>query len=585
MIKPGLETIKNALFYTLYGGGGLVLAHEAAKIPAVEATARTLEQLAVSVGSTVMNPHMAAALTNLGEFSAGAAILYGANHCIKKATKKNDLERLVGPERKQASVTHRTFAATMSTIPAVLGGALLLGSYAFVPEAMHTLAATVEQGMQQLSLGVGQFYTQYFGSSASLVMSAVTRSIAALGIMATGAALHARWASRKHGPILVRYKIDGYTKPYEKFFSLQNLGVWINAKFGNMFKSASYVRLADDTSLAAAVEKYDYRTGQHEAGYAIGYNTDLEPTRTKRMSMDVFKQMRDTLLDGRKPLLGKDVAARAKEPAVQQAIAGFGHAREDVRAALHALAAVPDEDLAAIADHDLVKRYEYMGERTAERKFRRVFYEYDNTVPEQSVILTEDIAATKRESRRGYGDDFVRRHELLPVLTYRVMKGSTEDVVEHPDDTHTDDEHDAHATDAQLNVIKAWKKGLNQLLYLGLGDSYTLDFLKKNYHYEESWLRSFPIGIGKRLSRIGYLSDSKGDIVAKIEETSSFSKALGNYDAIVDIYDRELANNPAFGQLLCLFSQFLTHKKKYMDYRLTNILVRDQGLYGTLGDR
>ena len=43
MIKPSLQGIKDALFYALYGTGGVILANESSKIPQTAQQAKGLE--------------------------------------------------------------------------------------------------------------------------------------------------------------------------------------------------------------------------------------------------------------------------------------------------------------------------------------------------------------------------------------------------------------------------------------------------------------------------------------------------------------------------------------------------------------
>ena len=75
--------------------------------------------------------------------------------------------------------------------------------------------------------------------------------------------------------------------------------------------------------------------------------------------------------------------------------------------------------------------------------------------------------------------------------------------------------------------------------------------------------------------RIGYVYDNKWNVVAKIADDSNplkvASKLIGNYDRIVDVYHPGLAKNDSFGALLCGFSRFLTHQKKYRDNRRQEI--------------
>ena len=305
------------------------------------------------------------------------------------------------------------------------------------------------------------------------------------------------------------------------------------------------------------------------------------------MSIEDVQRIQETLLSdvADKVLFGKDVMKKAEEMKLAEKMTAESElSAQDIKYVLHAFAATPQQNIAAILPLDLVKRHAY-AERHSERMFQRTFYEYDNGIPMPSVILTEDLPSTKCESFREYGANYVSKRKILPALSYRAMKGNAIDMTAHdPNDMGDDDDDDDsgnhhdddshHGTSAQSNSIKQWNKGLNQLLYQGLGDAYTFDYNKKNYVYEECFVRSLPLLLGRRLRRIGYITDSKGSYVAKIADTSTVTKMFGNYDSAVDIYDATLADDTAFGQLLCLFSQFLTHKRQYMSYRLDHMLTK-----------
>ena len=621
MINPGKEAIRKATFYTLFTGGGLLLANEIAKIPGVTQQLSGLENAVVSAAQQYshVSHAISSAFVHGAELAAGLGVAYATGWVIKKMRKRSDFNAHMdkkNPKKQtptqynqgqeisqtQASSTlaGRLFSAAGSTIgsavPATISGGLILSSYHFIPEMGNVAASIVQHGASLVSEQAGQLYTNYIGSGAAEAVRAITRSSLALCMIGTGTALRSHFSSTKHGPTLVSYSIDGYTKPMRELGSGQNLRLKLQRFARWIFRSTTLNTLSDDDFITAAVKVTDFRDRSKESDFSIGYKASFDPVpySGRPLSQEDAKMVKNILCDGLegKPLYGKDVGARARAVGLYAVLSASYKQAKDFPAqssvdafltalSLSAPSLSPDQDISTISESEIAKRHQTVLEQESGRKFFRVFYEYDQGTPMVSVILSEDIGGTSAESKKEYGPEFARRGVWNPLLTFRVMRGSSisdqsaEDSGHHSDslDHHAGSSdavagHDHYTTAYQYNFIRGFPKGLPQVATMGLGDAYSMNVNKLNFIYDDSWLRSGgPLG---NLRRIGYISHD-GRIVAKIVETSILSKLAGNYDSRIDIYDERLANDPAFGQVMSLFSQFLTHESMYRDHRLKNV--------------
>ena len=247
MIKPSLQGIKDAFFYALYGTGGVILANESSKIPQTAQQAKGLENAieTAMVHAGNISPETAKAVMDHVELFGALAILYGAGYLVKRAA-KHDAANASSKSSTSKTLTQRVTrmigTSAIEAVPAATAGAMLLGSYMIAPETLTGIGAYLQQTLQGISTQIGHLYSQYAGSEATVPAQIITHSVAALGLTTAGTALRARFSNSKHGPTLVRYEIDGYTRPFEAM-SAQNVGVKINATFGRFLKSSKYTRL------------------------------------------------------------------------------------------------------------------------------------------------------------------------------------------------------------------------------------------------------------------------------------------------------------------------------------------------------
>ena len=239
---------------------------------------------------------------------------------------------------------------------------------------------------------------------------------------------------------------------------------------------------------------------------------------------------------------------------------------------------------------DKDKARDVLNDRTIYAKgshFSRVFCEDEDGSPVQFAALEEVVPLTisnTSDPGNGYGPDFRKKRKILTVLQFRHGRGrdlemsagnAAVDIHDGHEmyDTHgTNDPHESqdhgpeHQTQIDMNTIRYWRKGWNQYLWRGLGRVANIYFHNTMYTYDEQWLRSLG-----GIRRVGFISDGKGNIVAKMQETQWYAKPLGNFNRRIDIFDKELAEDNSFARIMAMFGDFETHHKLYENNRLSQL--------------
>lgn len=590
-----IPAVKGTSYYVPTIFAGMVLAVQALRLPGVATFSESAE-----AWLTAMIARFPWMTSGFAAFKADGVLLFAALAIVllvagrvKKSRKKRDFAIQHHEPGHSVSESPRAFAVVRTLVTlaiksllATLVGLLLFASYPVVTRLYGWTCAALVTGMDRAGPRLAPIATH---TASKVVLSLLAIHIASW--------LYALFVSRKHPPIQVRFHIDGYMSPTRRFHPIA-----LMARKSPLVLYAQSDRTRGLHGASVPVARITARPfpGGNETEHYVLVRSDLEPQKVRRhlspADIDVVKEyLRGA--SGHEPEQAK-LAPRALPQLAHESniyreaysgrLAAEGHklTPADVGRIVRELSEQTVEDVLTASTHDVhtklgaQDRFSHGG-----RFFASVF---DGNPLTPTVMLKENVGQTiacSRDPKQGYGPAFVRRGKLLMVLQHRrFQSGSTdsEPADDWEDDVGDDDDHGDESS-TPVNIIKEDRKAWNQVLSSGFGEAYVMRMGDRQFIYDGWWVGSgeallawIPGLRGKRLAprRIGYVTDEKNKIVAKIADIGWKvpTKLLGNYDRVVDVYDTRLAHDKNFGLTLCLLSQFMTHQNLYRENRLQQTL-------------
>lgn len=592
---------KAALFYGPMAVAGISLADQVSRIPGVAENASRLEDV-------VSHAPYVGVGTGVAEFAGGVALLGAASLATKREKKRRDfqtqelqLEHLPRSQRVANALKRQGKNALLATG----AGALLIGAYDNFPDAVEWLNTAAQSGLEHLSSGVGSLYDSVFVGNDHWY-NTPAKVVGALGLTTLATRLHSRWSSAKHDPIKKTYLVDGYM-PALRWTAGENIAQWVKSWKLRLFRDETMNLVDDDMRVTADVTVFDYKTGVSKPSGRIFFDPGLEPQRCRRelTDMDVASirhilKSKATASDPEKVVHGKEIAALAEDAQVYAALVGhFKQSRAknppslvDINSVLQVMqspgyANTPIDD---ISDATLLQERKRTPVYERGGKFFREFWGKDaGGTLVKIASLGEEPRATALQSRREFGKDFLKRGKVCGVLSYRTLRGhdAHEDGAAHADEelnigdvVGMEDHEFAETMDQEFrtqvsnNQVREIRKYGNTFLEHGLGGMYAMQFHGAAYTIEQEWTQSLPVWRDRALRRKFYVRDSSGKVVAKMQETlgTVVGKPLGNINWKIDVYNTELADTDAFGGLLCLMTDYLTHHRKYTANRRSDLV-------------
>jgi hypothetical protein len=393
----------------------------------------------------------------------------------------------------------------------------------------------------------------------------------------------------KHGPIFKEYYIHG------RINGIIGL-LWTSAKvkgFGLGLKGEDVVGVPEDTIFTESITSKDWR--QHsKKKYTMAFRERFIPHLVKsQISIEqvkaVIEHLKAALSTPNEELLGKKILPLIKSSHIFDALKHGDLTPNTVQLSAEGLSTIlqmltQEKGHIDLLDLDKFCKKVNQGARLYDFGGMFLCQLYENrdgnftptTKLRENLQKTLDITTAKD----GYGDQYLEKGEVLVALTFTSF-GSIDDI---PDEEVAD----GHEHGNERNTIVEYRKTWFHTVMDGFGRAYMFYHGNAKYIYDEWWAGSFkifnnPFAQGPKeraLRRIGYVRRAGGKIVAKIEDTQVLFKCVGSYNRKIHIYDHELANDDAFGTLMCCFSQFLTHQQSYRQLRLQQSLPLSIGYSG-----
>jgi len=584
-----IPTIKNLMFYGPFIYGGAVLSNQISKIPGVQENLDKLEQIVESTIGTFPE--------NTAECLTAAVLAIATASTIKKSRKKRDFmlqgkreeeekseEEVIGEKNPlwKRVLGYSGKLAVKSTV-ATAAGAVLLRSYEWIPKVYDVLNSFGLEKLEQVN-----------ETLANIVDTTTAKVALGVGLVAGASKLYARGISRKHGPIVKRYYVDGWMRP-TRFIHPKSLKIR-RSKFLAGIESDETRGMHSSLTPCATIRVRDYRTGKKHK-VIMGYRSDLEPHNTKRdLVAEDMGLIFDYLTEFIRGQEGQEATGVSPENIVKLAdesgiyrAADDGYFRKkgrnlnafDIGRLVKGVIGWSRDNKEAeeIDKPDLVRRLNSEALWDVGGYFQAGVYE--GKTLSLRVTMRENIKqsdAISRDSTSGYGPDYAEKGKMLMVLQFRSYARGAHDIQDEEDSGEDVSDSSVGVT----NVIREDKKAWNQLIKHGLGKSYVMYVGNRAFVYDEWWTGSgkFITDLTPGLSgrefaprRIGYVYEGNR-IVAKITDDprTAITKSLGNCDRIVDVYDQGLGQNDNFGYILSIFSRFLTHQRKYRSNRIQEIL-------------
>lgn len=596
-----IPTLKALSFYAPFLAGGAVLANQLSKIPFVSQNIESLEKIVVETFNSIpgVNENLANFSVNSSEFLLGALVALGAAHSIKKSRKKKDFLNII-EEKSQQEEKLRPFweKAIISggnflkhSALATLAGLFLINSYKFVPQLYNFATEKFYQLTSRENKTLADIINDGVAIKTALSLAAIEVS----------SKLYSFYAHRKHPPICKRYYVNGYMAPTRAIHP-KRLGVRRIAGT----EPDSIRGMHFETVFCAKITSKDWRNG-NKRKMLMAYRKDLEPREMKRAINvegieNVLSYLKDYATKDKQVEEVTIAPAAVSELATNSKIyeaAKQGHFRKnnldrfDLGRIIKVLSDVQEKNIFNVGLEHLVRKLNKEKLWDIGGYFQVSVYDDEKPLAVR-VSLRESVLqsdAISKARKGGYGREYFKKGKMLMVFAYRTYEPGKVEYANWVEGAFTDA---GVAEGIGSNIFREDKKGWNQLVKYGFGKSYLIFFGNRTCIYDEWWTGSGKIitdlipglrGKEYAIRRIGYVYD-KRKIVAKISDAPwmIWSKPFGNYNSIVDVYEPLLADNENFGTLLCAFSRFLTHQRKYRENRLQEVLPDGTLLLTGTGD-